>query len=94
MRSKTDSQRAARLASIEPFRVMQLMERAKALEATGLEVVHFEVGEPDFETAQPVVEAGQRALAAGHTKYTQALGIPALRERIEIALNDSTQLEL
>lgn len=61
---------------------MQLMERAKALEAAGHRVVHFEVGEPDFETAAPIVSAGQEALAAGKTKYTQALGTPELRERI------------
>ncbi len=73
---------AHRLDQIAPFRVMLLMERAKRLEADGLRVVHFEVGEPDFETAAPIVAAGQRALGAGHTKYTQAMGIPALRERI------------
>ena len=73
---------ARRLEQIAPFRVMQLMERAKALEATGKKVVHFEVGEPDFATAEPIVQAGQAALADGHTKYTQALGIPGLRERI------------
>lgn len=73
---------AHRLDQIAPFRVMLLMERAKRLEADGHRVVHFEVGEPDFETAAPIVAAGQRALAAGHTKYTQALGIPALREAV------------
>ncbi len=73
---------ARRLNQIAPFRVMQLMERAKSLEEQGLKVVHFEVGEPDFDTAEPIVSAGQAALAEGHTKYTQALGTPALRERI------------
>jgi len=48
---------AERLKQIAPFRVMQLMERAKALEAQGHKVVHFEVGEPDFETAAPIVAA-------------------------------------
>ena len=73
---------ADRLDQIAPFRVMQLMERAKALELQGHRVVHFEVGEPDFATAAPIVAAGQRALAEGHTKYTQALGIPPLKARI------------
>jgi aspartate/methionine/tyrosine aminotransferase len=73
---------AERLNRIAPFRVMQLMERAKALENQGHRVVHFEVGEPDFDTAAPIVEAGQRALAEGRTKYTQALGIPELKDRI------------
>lgn len=58
------------------------MERAKALELEGEKVVHFEVGEPDFVTAPSILAAGHAALEAGHTKYTQALGVPALRERI------------
>ncbi|MDH3640562.1 MAG: aminotransferase class I/II-fold pyridoxal phosphate-dependent enzyme [Gammaproteobacteria bacterium] len=73
---------AKRLGKISPFRVMELMERAKNLESQGHRVVHFEVGEPDFETAEPIVAAGISALEAGKTKYTQALGIPELRERI------------
>jgi len=73
---------ADRLQDIAPFRVMELMERAKHHEQEGRRVVHFEVGEPDFPSPPSVLAAGQAALAAGHTKYTQALGIPALRERI------------
>ena len=73
---------ARRLDTISPFRVVELLERAKALEAGGLNVVHLEVGEPDFPTADPIIEAGHAALASGATKYTQALGIPALRARI------------
>ena len=73
---------ARRLQHVSPFRVVELLERAKALEETGVKVVHLEVGEPDFPTAAPIVAAGHRALEAGATKYTQALGIPALRRRI------------
>jgi aspartate/methionine/tyrosine aminotransferase len=73
---------AQRLGNISPFRVMELMERAKSLESAGHRVVHFEVGEPDFDTAGPIVDAGIEALQAGRTKYTQALGIPELRGRI------------
>lgn len=73
---------ADRLQEIAPFRVMELMERAKLIESHGDRVVHFEVGEPDFATAPSVIAAGQRALADGHTKYTQALGLPELRARI------------
>jgi aspartate/methionine/tyrosine aminotransferase len=73
---------ARRIGRIAPFRVVELLERARALEATGCEVIHLEVGEPDFPTAHPIIEAAHRALDAGATKYTQALGVPALRERI------------
>ncbi len=73
---------AARVGDIEPFRVMDLLARARTLEAAGRSVVHMEIGEPDFPTPAPVVEAGLRALSDGHTQYTPALGLPALREAI------------
>ena len=73
---------ADRIQAIAPFRVMEVLARAAELEALGHHVVHLEVGEPDFVTAAPIVAAGQAALAAGHTKYTQATGIPELRAAI------------
>ncbi|MGM0785575.1 MAG: aminotransferase class I/II-fold pyridoxal phosphate-dependent enzyme [Pseudomonadota bacterium] len=71
-----------RVARVAPFRVMSLLEVAQAREAAGHDVIHLEVGEPDFATPDPVVAAGQAALAAGHTRYTPAAGLPALREAI------------
>lgn len=73
---------AERALRIEPFRVMALLERAKQLEAAGRDVVHMEVGEPDFPTPTPIVEAGQRALRCGRVRYTPAAGLPELRQRI------------
>ncbi len=71
-----------RAESIEPFYVMQILARAKALEAAGRDIVHMEVGEPDFDTPQPIVEAGRRALAEGRVHYTAAVGIEPLREAV------------
>ncbi|MFP5463501.1 MAG: pyridoxal phosphate-dependent aminotransferase [Gammaproteobacteria bacterium] len=73
---------AARMADIAPFHVMEVMGHAQAAAAAGRDIVHMEVGEPDFATAEPIVEAGIRALRDGHTHYTLALGLPALREAI------------
>ncbi len=73
---------AARMAQIRPFRVMQLLAKARDLEAQGRDIVHMEVGEPDFATPEPVVTAGRAALAAGLTHYTAAVGLPALREAV------------
>jgi len=67
---------------INPFRVMNVLERARQLELAGHDIVHLEVGEPDFKTAAPIAEAGQAALRAGHTAYTPAAGLPELRARI------------
>ncbi len=74
--------RAHRLDLIKPFQVMELLGRARALEAQGRDIVHMEVGEPDFPTAEPVIEAGVQALRAGKTGYTTACGLPELREAI------------
>lgn len=73
---------SSRLEHIAPFRVMRLLEIAQAREAAGHDVIHLEVGEPDFPTPEPVVAAGRAALSAGHTRYTPAAGLPALRESI------------
>jgi aspartate/methionine/tyrosine aminotransferase len=73
---------ARRAAEIEPFRVMDVLSRAHALEASGRRVVHMEIGEPDFTAPEAVVEAGVRALRDGRTAYTATLGLPELREEI------------
>jgi len=73
---------ARRAEDIEPFRVMAILARARELEAAGRDIIHLEIGEPDFATPAPVVEAGIAALRAGHTHYTPALGLPALRAAI------------
>ncbi|MBU4500579.1 MAG: aminotransferase class I/II-fold pyridoxal phosphate-dependent enzyme, partial [Gammaproteobacteria bacterium] len=67
---------------IAPFHVMDILARAQALEAAGHDIIHLEIGEPDFATPQPIIEAGVAALRAGHTHYTGALGLPQLREAI------------
>jgi len=73
---------AKRMQHIAPFRVMDILAKAKALEAAGEDVVHMEVGEPDFPAPQQVIEAARRSLDEGKTHYTPAGGIPALREAL------------
>ncbi|MDP5240187.1 pyridoxal phosphate-dependent aminotransferase [Uliginosibacterium sp. 31-16] len=73
---------ASRLHSIPPFHVMELLARAHTLQAEGRDIIHMEVGEPDFPTPAPVIAAAQRFLATGQVRYTPALGLPALREAI------------
>ncbi len=73
---------ARRMADIQPFHVMELMRRAHELAAQGHDIIHMEVGEPDFPTPRPVVEAARRFLADGDVHYTAALGLPQLREAI------------
>ena len=73
---------ARRIDRIQPFRVMALLAEARELEQQGRDIVHMEIGEPDFPTPAPVVEAATRALAGGNVHYTPALGMAALREAI------------
>jgi len=83
---------AERMAHIQPFHVMSLLARARELEAAGRSIVHMEIGEPDFVTPQPVIDAGIAALQQGLTHYTPALGLAALRERIAVFYRERYQL--
>jgi aspartate/methionine/tyrosine aminotransferase len=73
---------AARMAHIEPFEVMEIQTLARQVEAGGHDVIHLEIGEPDFRTPAPVVAAARRALDAEPMFYTSALGLAPLREAI------------
>ncbi len=73
---------AARMAYIEPFEVMEIQTLARELEAQGKKVIHMEIGEPDFTTPRPIVDAAIRALNEKPMFYTSALGIMPLREAI------------
>ncbi|QGP91981.1 Aspartate aminotransferase [Neomoorella glycerini] len=65
-----------------PFIVMDILEKAKEMEARGEKIIHLEIGEPDFDTPEPIKEAARRALRDGDTHYTHSLGKPELREEI------------
>jgi aspartate/methionine/tyrosine aminotransferase len=67
---------------IPPFIVMDVLERAHRLEQEGCDIVHLEIGEPDFPTPACVCEAAQDAIRRGETHYTHSLGIPELRRKI------------
>ena len=71
-----------RIKQISPFHVMNILARAKQLEADGYDVIHLEVGEPDFATPKVVRDAAKKAIDEGRTHYTPAMGLPQLREKI------------
>jgi aspartate/methionine/tyrosine aminotransferase len=73
---------AARTRGIDPFYVMECAKAAHALERTGAPMIYLNIGEPDFTAPPPVQEAAVRAIHHGHTQYTQATGLPELREAI------------
>ena len=71
-----------RAEQMPPFLVMEVLERAAALQRAGRSVIHLEVGEPDFDTPAVALEAANKALRDGRTHYTHSLGHPELREAI------------
>lgn len=73
---------AKRAEEMTSFIVMDVLERAGELERDGIDVVHLEVGEPDFDTPDCVKEAACEAINNGHTHYTHSLGLMDLREAI------------
>ncbi|MEW5913106.1 MAG: pyridoxal phosphate-dependent aminotransferase [Thermodesulfobacteriota bacterium] len=73
---------SCRAKDIPPFIVMDVLERAQDLAAAGQDIIHLEVGEPDFDTPAVVVEAAIKALRDGRTHYTHSLGVRELREAI------------
>lgn len=85
---------ARRAQEINPFIVMDVLERAHELESDGINIVHLEVGEPDFETPANVSEALCRAVCDGHTHYTHSLGVLELREAISEYYLDTYQVQV
>jgi len=73
---------AKRMARLGTESAFEMLAKARALEAQGKEIIHLEIGEPDFDTPQNVVDAGVDALRGGWTHYTPSAGLPALREVI------------
>ena len=73
-----------RAQAIRPFVVMDVVARAKELEAAGRDIVRLEIGDPDFPTPAVIARAGEAAIEEGSTHYTQSLGLPDLREALQV----------
>src|SRR3989454_987571 len=73
---------ASRMSRLGTETAFEVLARARALEATGRDIVHLEIGEPDFATPPAIVAAGVAALERGETHYTPSAGVPELREAI------------
>lgn len=71
-----------RVTEVTPFLAMEIMERAKTLEAEGREVIYLCLGEPDFPTPEPIVKTAYKAMQTGETRYTHSLGRIELREAL------------
>ena len=78
--------------NIKPSFTLQMTARAAALRSKGIDVINFGVGEPDFNTPSHIIEAGQKAIADGYTKYTPGSGMLELKEAIKDKVRNMTGL--
>ncbi len=85
------AQRMSRLGTETAFDVLV---RAKALEAQGRDIVHLEIGEPDFDTPSNIIEAACKALHSGYTHYGPSAGLPQLREVIAADISKSRNIQV
>lgn len=85
---------ADRVSGVKPFLGRVMFDKAKALERKGQKLIHFELGEPDFETPQHIKEAAKRALDEGYTRYSQNAGLLELREAIAQKLRKDNGIEV
>jgi aspartate aminotransferase len=88
----TDFRLAERMGRLGTESAFEVLARAKALEAAGQRIIHLEIGEPDFPTAEHISDAAVEALRAGQTHYVPAPGIPALRESVAAFLERTGRL--
>ena len=75
---------------IKPSFTLQMTARAAALRAKGVDVINFGVGEPDFNTPEHIIKAGQKAIEDGYTKYTPGSGMLELKEAIQTKVKNHT----
>jgi aspartate/methionine/tyrosine aminotransferase len=85
---------ASRMTRIGTETAFEVLARARALEAEGQEVIHLEIGEPDFPTPRHIVEAAYRAMLDGYTHYGPAAGLPELRRAVARYISETRRLNV
>src|SRR5215471_17987701 len=80
--TQTELRLAKRMAGLGTETAFEVLGRARALESQGRDIVHLEIGEPDFDSPANVIATGIDALRQGWTHYTPSAGLPELRQAI------------
>lgn len=91
MRNEMFAERTGRLGTESAFEVLA---KAKALEAQGMDLIHFEIGEPDFDTPKHIIDAAVEAVRNQWTHYTPSAGIAELREAIADTISESRGIDV
>ena len=85
---------AERMNRLGTETAFEVLARAKALEAQGRDIIHLQIGEPDFDTPSNIVEAGAEALRNGYTHYGPSPGLPELRQAIATEVAGTRGIEV
>jgi aspartate aminotransferase len=85
---------SARMSRLGTETAFEVLARAKALEAKGVDVVHLEIGEPDFDTPRNICDAAIEAINKGYTHYTTSQGLPELRTEIAKSLGSTRSIAI
>src|ERR1043166_8701526 len=88
-RTQRELRLAGRMARLGPGTAFEVLVKAKALEAQGRDIVHLEIGEPDFDTPRNIIDAAVDALHKGYTHYGPSAGLMELREVIAQHLSET-----
>lgn len=82
------TQVSARLASLSPSATLAMSQKSSELKAQGVDVINLSVGEPDFNTPEPIKEAAKKAIDENYSRYSPVAGYPALRNAIVAKLKN------
>lgn len=85
---------AERMSRLGTETAFEVLVKARALEAQGRDIVHMEIGEPDFDTPSNIIEAACRALHSGYTHYVPSAGLPEFREAIAEDVSESRGIKV
>src|SRR5256714_3841001 len=85
---------ARRMARLGTETAFEVLVKARALEATGRDIVHLEIGEPDFDTPGNIIDAATDALHKGFTHYGPSAGLPPLRETIAQYVSETRRVDV
>src|SRR5437868_2725976 len=89
-----DLRLAKRMQRLGTETAFEVLVKAKALEAKGRDVVHLEIGEPDFDTPRNIIDAATDALGKGFTHYGPSAGLPQLREAIAQYVSETREVDV
>src|SRR5437763_6277634 len=94
MHKARELQLARRMARLGTETAFEVLAKARALEAQGRDIVHLEIGEPDFDTPRNIIDAAADALKKGFTDYGPSAGLPQLREAIADYVSETRRVDV